>query len=104
MCEFYLFFFLLFSVDSNVENSQTEENNSTSVCDGNQNLNSSAVLAATTDAKLLKKSIKMLKTSFVDLMKAYNRTNVDQNETKSSEQGKEEDAGEEVNTFLNHQI
>lgn len=58
--------------DSNIEteNSQSDENK-TSSCDGNQNLSTSAVLAATTDVKLMKKAIKMLKNSFFDLIKIY---------------------------------
>uniref|UniRef100_A0A336LQL4 MICOS complex subunit n=1 Tax=Culicoides sonorensis TaxID=179676 RepID=A0A336LQL4_CULSO len=60
--------------DSNVVSEKNEQQNQT-VCDGNQNLNSSVVLAAVTDAKLLKKAIKNLKNCFIDFMKESTKLN-----------------------------
>lgn len=60
----------VFSIDSNVVSENNEQSSDQNVCDGNQNLNSTAVIAAVTDAKLMKKANKNLKNSFIDFMKA----------------------------------
>lgn len=59
------------------------------MCDGNQNLNSSAVLAAVTDAKLMKKAIKNLKNSFIDFMKENKKGEKSSGNIKDAETSEE---------------
>lgn len=72
------------------ENDDQSSNQNQNVCDGNQNLNSSAVLTAVTDAKLMKKAIKNLKNSFIDFMKENTKEN------KSSDSIKDTETSEEI--------
>lgn len=73
--------------DSNVvsENNEQSSNQNQTVCDGNQNLNSSAALAAVTDAKLMKKAIKNLKNSFIDFMKESTKVSKSSGNIKDAE-------------------
>lgn len=78
--------------DSNVEaenDDKSSNQNQTNVCDGNQNLNSSAVLAAVTDAKLMKKAIKNLKNSFIDFMKENKKGEKSSGNIKDAETSEE---------------
>lgn len=77
-------------LDSNVlnENSNSSEDKS-SICDGNQNVNSlSNITTLNVDSKLLKKAIKNLKNSFIDLMKEKEKSLA--NETHENIKGRDE--------------